>query len=246
MNKGPLDGIVVLDLTRYISGPYCTMILGNLGARVIKIEHPGVGDEMRTQAPFIDGESAICAGLNHSKESIALDLKVPEDREIFEKLLKKADIFVENFRPGVMERLGYPWKKLHEINPELIGACISGFGQTGPEAQRACYDLVAQGMSGLMSVTGHVGGPPVKAGIDIADISSGVFAAVGILASLFDRTRTQNGLRVGVSLLDSLAAMMIVAIGKYSAEGEIPQATGSRHTLVAPFDVFSKIGRAHV
>lgn len=235
---GPLKGVVVLDLTRFLSGPYCTMILGNLGARIIKVEQPGTGDEMRLQAPLIDGESAICSGLNRGKESIALDLRKAEDRKIFEQLVKKSDIFVENFRPGVMDRLGYSWDTLQKLNPKLVGGCISGFGQTGPESQRACYDIVAQGITGLMTITGFPGQPPVKAGIDIGDISAGMFAAIGILAALFERNQKGKGQRIGISLLDSITAMMLVPMGTYSAEQKIPTSTGNSHTLVAPFDAY--------
>lgn len=239
MISGPLNDVIVLDLTRVLAGPYCTGILFNLGATIIKIENPKGGDDSRQFTPFVDGESAYSCALNRGKKSIALDIKNSEkDREIFKRLVRQSDVLVENFRPGVLSRLGFDEKVLKELNPRLIVARISGFGKTGPDALRACYDLVAQGMSGLMSMTGEPQGKPVKAGIELADVGGGIFAAIGICAALFDRTRTGKGSYLGTSLLDCLVSLMFSAFSRYSVRGEIPEPTGTRHPFVAPFDVF--------
>ncbi|MCH8890970.1 MAG: CoA transferase, partial [Myxococcales bacterium] len=164
---GPLSGVLIIDLTRVLAGPYCTMVLADLGARVIKVEAPGRGDDARAIGPFIGDQSAYFMSLNRGKESIALDLKNAEDRDIFERLLERADVLVENFRPGAMERLGYGWDELHARFPRLIAAATSGFGQTGPYAERPAYDVVAQAMGGIMSITGHSGGKPTRVGTSI-------------------------------------------------------------------------------
>jgi CoA:oxalate CoA-transferase len=236
---GPLSGVFVVDLTRVLAGPYCTMVLADLGARVIKVEAPGRGDDARAIGPFVGDQSAYFMSLNRGKESIALDLKNAEDRDIFERLLERADVLVENFRPGAMQRLGYGWDELHARFPRLIAAGTSGIGQTGPYAQRPAYDVVAQAMGGLMSITGHPGGAPTRVGTSIGDITAGLFTAIGIQAALVERQRSNTGQRVDVSLLDSQVAILENAIARYSVTGEIPRPIGSRHPSIAPFDTFA-------
>jgi CoA:oxalate CoA-transferase len=236
---GPLSGVLVIDLTRVLAGPYCTMVLADLGARVIKIEAPGRGDDARAIGPFVGDHSAYFMSLNRGKESIALDLKSDEDRNIFERLLARADVLVENFRPGAMERLGYGWDELHARFPRLIAAGTSGFGQTGPYAERPAYDVIAQAMGGIMSITGHPGGEPTRVGTSIGDITAGLFTAIGIQAALVERHRSKIGQRVDVSMLDSQVAILENAIARYSVTGEVPGPIGSRHPSIAPFDAFA-------
>jgi CoA:oxalate CoA-transferase len=235
---GPLAGLLVVDLTRVLAGPFCTMVLADLGARVIKVESPG-GDDARRIGPFVAGESAYFTSLNRGKQSIALDLKAAADRSVFEKLLARADVLCENFRPGVMERLGYGWEALHERHPRLVFASTSGFGQTGPYAGRPAYDIVVQAMGGLMSLTGHPGGPPTRVGSSLGDITAGLFTAVGIQAALLERERSGSGRRVDVSMLDAQVATLENAIARYGATGEIPGPMGSRHPSIAPFEALA-------
>jgi CoA:oxalate CoA-transferase len=235
---GPLAGLLVVDLTRVLAGPFCTMVLADLGARVIKVESPG-GDDARRIGPFVAGESAYFTSLNRGKQSIALDLKAAADRSVFEKLLARADVLCENFRPGVMERLGYGWEALHERHPRLVFASTSGFGQTGPYAGRPAYDIVVQAMGGLMSLTGHPGGPPTRVGSSLGDITAGLFTAVGIQAALLERERSGSGRRVDVSMLDAQVATLENAIARFGATGEIPGPMGSRHPSIAPFEALA-------
>lgn len=237
--SGPLSGIVVVDLTRVLAGPYCTMVLADLGARVIKVEAPGRGDDARQIGPFVEGRSAYFLSLNRGKESIALDLKSEADRAIFEQLLARADVLAENFRPGALARLGYGWDVLHARHPELVLASTSGFGQTGPLASRPAYDIVVQGMGGLMSLTGHPGAPPTRAGTSLGDITAGLFTAIGIQAALLDRARTGEGRHVDVSMLDSQVAILENAIARYAATGEVPGPIGSRHPSITPFEALA-------
>lgn len=235
----PLTDVVVIDLTRVLSGPYCTLNLRNLGARVIKVEKPPIGDDARMFPPFADKEPIPFHAINHGKESITLDIKNnPEDRVVFEKLLQKADILIENFTPGFMGSIGYDWENVKAINPKIIYASISGFGHTGPKANQACYDLVAQGMSGLMSITGHPHDKPVKVGTEIADMLAGMFAAIGINAALYQRQLTQKGAHIDISMLDCLVSLLPSTISPASATHTTPHATGNRHPLLAPFDVY--------
>jgi len=236
---GPLSGVLVVDLTRVLAGPYCTMVLADLGARVIKVEEPGRGDDARAIGPFVGDHSAYFMSLNRGKESIALDLKSTEDRSLFERLLARADVLVENFRPGAMERLGYGWDELHARFPRLIAAGTSGFGQTGPYAERPAYDVIAQAMGGIMSITGQPGGAPTRVGTSIGDITAGLFTAIGIQAALVERQRSKTGQRVDVSMLDSQVAILENAIARYSVTGEVPGPIGSRHPSIAPFDAFA-------
>ncbi len=236
---GPLAGILVVDLTRVLAGPYCTMVLADLGARVIKVEVPGRGDDARQIGPFVGDRSAYFMSLNRGKQSIALDLKRDDDRSLFERLLARADVLVENFRPGAMQRLGYGWDALHARFPRLIVASTSGFGQTGPYANRPAYDVVAQAMGGLMSITGQPDGKPTRVGTSIGDITAGLFTAIGIQAALIERTRSATGQRVDVSLLDAQVAILENAIARYAVTGEIPKPIGARHPSIAPFDAFA-------
>jgi CoA:oxalate CoA-transferase len=235
---GPLTGIVVLDLTRVLAGPYCTMILADLGARVIKIEQPGIGDDSRAYGPFLNGASAYFGSLNRGKESIALNLKNADDKAIFAKLLSHADVLVENYRPGTMEKLGLGWDVLHGEYPRLIYAAASGFGHTGPYSKRAAYDMVVQAMGGIMSVTGHPGQPPVRVGTSVGDITAGLFTAVGVNAALLHRTLTGEAIKVDVGMFDCQVAILENAIARYAATGEVAGPIGARHPTITPFAAF--------
>ena len=235
---GPLKNLLVIDLTRVLVGPYCTMILSDLGARVIKIEAPEVGDDSRKFGPFIEDYSAYFMSLNRGKESIALNLKNSDDTKIFDKILSKADILVENFKPGTLERWGYGWKEVNKKYPKLIYASASGFGQTGPLRELPAYDMVVQGMGGLMSVTGHPNSEPTRVGTSIGDITAALFISVGINAALYDRQKTGKGMFVDVSMLDCQIAILENAIARYLSKNEIPKPMGSRHPSIAPFEAF--------
>jgi CoA:oxalate CoA-transferase len=235
---GPLKNLLVIDLTRVLVGPYCTMILSDLGARVIKVEAPEVGDDSRKFGPFIDDYSAYFMSLNRGKESIALNLKNPEDKKIFDKILSKADILVENFKPGTLERWGFGWKEVNKKYPKLIYASASGFGQTGPLRELPAYDMVVQGMGGLMSVTGQPNSEPTRVGTSIGDITAALFTAIGINAALYDRQKTGKGMFVDVSMLDCQIAILENAIARYLSKNEIPKPMGSRHPSIAPFEAF--------
>jgi CoA:oxalate CoA-transferase len=236
--SGPLSGITVIDLTRVLAGPFCTLILADLGARVIKVENPQGGDLSRALGPWIGGASGYFLSVNRGKESIALDLKDPEDRAVLHRLLARADVLVENFRAGVMERLGLGWDALHERYPSLIYAATSGFGQTGPYAGWAAYDLIAQAMGGVMSLTGHPGNPPTRVGTSIGDLAAGLFTAVGVNAALVHRLRTGEGTMVDVAMLDSQVAITENAIVRHFASGVVPGPVGARHPAITPFDAF--------
>ena len=238
MSDGPLKGLLVLDLTRVLVGPYCTMVLSDLGARVIKVEAPEVGDDSRSFGPFVEDQSAYFMSLNRGKESIALNLKNNEDKKIFEKILAKADILVENFKPGTLEKWGYGWNDLKDTYPKLIYASASGFGQTGPMNGLPAYDMVVQGMGGLMSVTGQPNSEPTRVGTSIGDITAGLFTAIGINAALYDRQKTGKGMQIDVSMLDCQIAILENAIARYLSKGEIPKPMGSRHPSIAPFEAF--------
>jgi CoA:oxalate CoA-transferase len=236
---GPLSGLLVVDLTRVLAGPYATMLLSDLGARVIKVEAPGSGDDSRAIGPFASpGDSAYFTSVNRGKESLALDLKQPDDRALFEALLAKADILVENFRPGAMERLGYGFEGLHARFPKLIYAAASGFGHTGPDSQRPAYDLIVQAMGGIMSITGHPGSEPTRVGTSLGDITAGLFTAIGIEAALIDRARTGVGQKVDVAMLDCQIAILENAIARFQVTGQSPGPLGSRHPSITPFQAF--------
>jgi CoA:oxalate CoA-transferase len=243
--SGPLSGITVVDLTRILAGPYCTLLLADLGARVVKVERPGRGDDARAIGPFVAGRSAYFLSVNRGKESIALDLKRAEDRRVFERLLERADVLVENFRPGTMERLGYGWEVLQGRHPRLVYAATSGFGHSGPEAARPAYDLVVQALGGIMSLTGHPGGPPTRVGTSIGDIAAGLFTAVGVCAALAHREREGRGVKIDVAMLDCQVAMLENALARFGATGEVPGPLGARHPSITPFDAY-RTGEGHL
>jgi len=236
---GPLNGVTVVDMTRVLAGPFSTMLLAELGARVIKVETPGQGDDARHYGPFVNGKSAYFVSINRGKESIALDLKAEADRTVFEGLLACADVLVENFRPGTMEKLGYGWDELHPKYPKLIYAAVSGFGHSGPHSRRPAYDMVVQAMGGIMSITGQPGAPPTRVGTSIGDIGAGLFTAVGINAALFDRARTGEARKIDIGMLDCQVSLCENALVRYTATGEIPGPLGARHPSITPFQVFS-------
>jgi CoA:oxalate CoA-transferase len=242
--KGPLEGITVLDFSRVLAGPYCTMVLADLGARVIKIEKFGTGDDTRAFGPFVDDESAYFMCFNRGKESIVLDIKSPRDRELLERLLDRADIVVENFRPGVMDRLGYGAERLAKTHPHIIYASISGFGHTGPFSELPGYDMVVQAMGGVMSLTGWPDGPPSRVGTSFGDLGAALFATVGILSVLYRRGQNAQGTSVDIGMLDCQAALMETALARYDVEGKVPGRTGDSHPSLAPFESFAaKDGR---
>jgi len=234
-----LEGIKVLDLSRALAGPYCTMMLADMGAEVIKLEMPGRGDDSRSWGPpFVEGESAYFMSINRNKKSITLNMKSDKSTEIIHKLIKQSDVLVENFRPGAMERLGLGYEQVKAMKPRIVYCSISGFGQDGPYRMLPGFDQVLQGMGGLMSITGELGGPPIKVGVAIADISGGMFASNGILVALYNREKTGKGQMVDVSLLDSQVAWLTYRAGAYLASGEIPQPMGSGHPVIVPYQAF--------
>jgi len=243
MADGPFAGLMVLDLTRVLAGPFCTMMLAELGARVIKVEYPHGGDDSRQFAPFYEGQSAYFASLNRGKESIALDLKYEGDRAIFWQLVRRADVLVENFCPGTLERLGLGYEKLRGANPRLIYAAVSGFGQTGPWSRKPAYDVIVQALSGMMSVTGQPGGPPTKAGTSIGDITGGLFLLSGIAAALYQREKTGLGDVVDVAMLDGQIAILESAVMRYAATGQVPGPMGNSHPSIAPFEPYETADR---
>jgi crotonobetainyl-CoA:carnitine CoA-transferase CaiB-like acyl-CoA transferase len=235
----PLSGITVVDLTRVLAGPYCTMLLGDMGAEVVKIERPDGGDDTRGFGPpYLNGESAMFLAINRNKKSITLNLKQAEAKAIFTKLVERADVLVENFRPGTMANLGFDYEAVSRLNPRLIYCSISGFGQTGPYANRGGYDTIAQAMSGIMSATGHPDMPPAKAGVPIADIGTGMFAAFGIVCAYIARQHTGVGQLVDTSLLDTSIALSLVESATFLAGGELPSPLGSTHRRNAPHGAF--------
>lgn len=234
----PLTGITVLDLTHVLAGPFASHTLQDLGAQVIKVERPGTGDDTRAFPPFVAGQSAYFAALNAGKQSIALDLKAEGDRAIFERLLARADVLMENYRPGVMARLGYGWEALHARLPRLVCAAVSGFGQTGPDAGKPAYDMVVQARGGVMSITGESGGPPVRVGASIGDIVAGMYLTQGILAALYQREMTGLGAFIDVGMLDAQLAIQEHSVAITTATGTPPAATGARHPTITPFATF--------
>jgi CoA:oxalate CoA-transferase len=237
-STGPLSGITVIDLSRILAGPYCTFLMAEMGARVIKVEPPKGGDDARAYGPFVNGKSTYFASINRGKESIALDLKNDEHRAIFEKLLEKADVVVENFRPGTMEKLGYGWETLHPRYPGLIYASASGFGHTGPNSKDPAYDMVMQGMGGIMSITGNEGQPPSRVGMSIGDIGAGLYTAVAVNAALVHRIKTGESTKVDIAMFDCQLALLENAIMRYTVEGEVPGPLGARHPTITPFQAF--------
>ena len=238
-----LENLTVLDLTRVLAGPFCTMMLADMGANVIKIEIPGTGDDTRAYPPFQENinhesESLYFANINRNKKGITLNLKSDQGKKIFLDLVKKADIVIENYRPGVMDRLGLGWEVLHQENPQLIYAAVSGFGSCGPYHQRPGYDILAQAMGGMMSITGSKGGPPTRAGSALGDILGGLHVTIGILSAVNARTITGEGQFVDVSLMDSVIAATENTALKYLSSGKIPPRMGNRYAAVSPYDGF--------
>ena len=235
----PLDGITVLDFSRVLAGPYCTMQLGDLGARVIKIEQPGRGDDTRAWGPpFVGGESAYFLSINRNKESLALDLKHERARPILDALLARADIVVENFRPGIMKRLGLGDEAIRSRYPGIIYCSISGFGQTGPRHADPGYDAMMQAEGGLMSITGAADGPPFRLGVAIGDIATGLLAVQAILAALIARQKTGRGQRIDIAMLDAVTALLTYQASFVFASGSAPGRMGNRHPAIAPYDTF--------
>jgi CoA:oxalate CoA-transferase len=233
----PLSGVRVVDLTAQLSGPYCTWLLAALGAEVIKVERPG-GDPARATGPFIAEESLYFSSVNRGKRSVVLDLRSQDGAAHLAALIRTSDVLVENMRPGALARLGFPAERIAELNPRLVYASISGFGQDGPLSGRPAFDVVVQAMSGLMSITGPEGGEPVRVGVSIGDIAAGLFAALDIVARLFARDRDGGSARVDISMLDCQLALMENAIARCLNTGELPGPIGTRHPSVAPFQAF--------
>jgi len=237
----PLDDLLVFDLTRVLSGPYCSMYLGDFGARVIKLENPDGGDDTRHFGPpFVAGESTYFMSINRNKESVAIDFKHQRGRELALRLAEKADVIVENFRPGALAKLGLDYETLHARNPRLIYCSISGFGHTGDPAwtRRPGYDLVVQGMGGLTSLTGEADGPPLKCGISIADLAAGLYGLVGILVALHARARTGRGQHVDVSMLDGQISLLTFHAGSFFVTGQSPTRRGNQHPSIVPYETF--------
>ncbi len=250
----PLEGITVLDLTRVLSGPYCTMLLADMGARVIKLEQPGKGDDTRAWGPpFLssgahkpraggpdtEGESAYFLSINRNKESVTLDFKHPEGRAVLDRLIAKSDVLVENFRPGTLTKLGLDYETLAPRHPRLVYCSISGFGQSGPRRKQPGYDAIMQAEGGLMSITGSTDGPPYRLGVAIVDIVSGMFAAYGIAMALFARERTGRGQQVDLAMLDATVALLTYQAGGFFATGKVPARLGNRHPNIVPYETFA-------
>jgi formyl-CoA transferase len=236
---GALDGIRVLDLSRHLAGPYCGMMLGDLGAEVIKIERPGVGDESRRWGPpFFGGESAYYLCCNRNKQSLTLNLKHERGATLARELARGSDVVIENFRVGVLDQLGVGYEDLKAINPRLVYCSISGFGYTGPDRELAGYDFLIQSRGGLMSITGEPDGPPMKVGVAIADMTAGLFACSAILSALFVRERTGVGQHLDIALYDSQIALLANAASNYLCSGEVPGRWGNAHRSIVPYAAF--------
>ena len=234
----PLENIKILDLTRVLAGPYCTMTLADLGAEVIKLEMPGQGDDSRAFGPYIENESAYFMSLNRNKESITLNLKKDKAKEILKQLVEKVDVIIENFKPGTMEKLGLGYDVLREINPKIIYAASSGFGHYGPYSERPAYDGVVQAMGGIMSITGQKDGEPTRVGPSVGDIFAGLFTSIGILAAINRRNIDGKGAKIDVSMLDCQVAILENALARYFVTGESPKPEGNRHASIVPFEPF--------
>lgn len=235
---GPFSDLLVIDLTHVLNGPFGTNLLADLGARVIKIERPGHGDDTRLYGPFVDDQSLYFSFLNRGKESIVLDLKAEPDRLVFLDMVRQADVLAENFRPGTMERLGFSYDALSAINPRLVYASSSGFGQTGPMAAWPAYDTIVQGMSGILEATGFPDGPPTRVGTSLSDLCGGVYLFCGIASALYDRQKTGKGAQVDIAMFDATIAFLEHGLMSYVATGVAPARIGNRHPYMAPFDVF--------
>ncbi len=238
MSTGALSDVVVLDLSRVLAGPFCTMMMADMGAEVIKLEVPKKGDDSRAFPPFVEGESVYFKNLNRNKKGITLSLKSEKGKAVFLDLVKKADVLIENFRPGTMEKLGLGWDVLSKVNDRLIYGCVSGFGHTGPYSKRAGYDIVGQAMSGVMSVTGWPGGVPTRCGAPISDTMAGISLCAGVLAALHARDLTGKGQKVDIALVDTLVASMQIINQIYLAAGRMPERIGNRYESTYPYDTF--------
>lgn len=237
---GPLDGIRVLDLTRILAGPFATMRLGDMGARVIKVEIPGQGDDTRLFGPpFVEGESAYFMSINRNKKSLTLNLRSEKGKEVLSKLIEASDVIIENFRPGTLERLGFSYDRIQEINPRIIYCAISGYGHTGPRSTDPSYDLIIQAESGLMDITGLTEGPPTKVGISLADVTGGLAAVEGVLLALLHRGKTGKGQKVDISLLDSILSLFTYQTQNYFATGQAPRRRGNLHPTITPYESFA-------
>lgn len=238
MSRGLLDGVVVLDLTRVLAGPYCAALMADMGATVYKIEQPGKGDDSRAMGPFQNGQSVYFINCNRGKMGCTLNLKAPEGKKLFLELVKKADVVLESYRPGTMEKLGLSYETLKAVNPGIIYGSISGYGQTGPYSKRAGYDIIGQAAGGLMSTTGWPGGSPTRTGTPMGDVLAGLSLAIGILAALNNKRVTGEGEKVDIALVDSVVSSMMNINMIYFTEGRIPQRIGNRYESTYPYDSF--------
>lgn len=234
----PLENIKILDLSRVLAGPYCTMILSDLGAEVIKVEIPETGDDSRSFGPFINGKSLYFLSINREKKSISLNLKTSKGKELLKALVNKVDVIIENFRPGTMEKLGLGYDELKVLNPAIIYAASSGYGHTGPDSTKPSYDILAQAKGGIMSITGWPGSPPTRVGMSLGDITASLYTAIGILAALNERNTTGLGQKVDVSMLDCQVSILENALTRYQVEKKSPEPLGNRHPTISPFQAF--------
>lgn len=234
----PLEGVRVLDLTRVLAGPFCTMMLADLGAEIIKVEVPVLGDDSRAFGPFKNGQSLYFMNVNRGKESIVIDLKSDAGKLLLRRLAKECDIIVENFRPGTMEKLGLGWDVLQKDNPRLIYAAVSGFGHTGPDSKRPAYDILVQAAGGVMSITGWPNSPPTRVGLSMGDITAAVFSSTGITTALYQREKTGKGQKIDVAMLDCQIAILENALVRYQVDGKSPEPLGTRHPTITPFQAF--------
>ena len=237
----PLENIRVLDLTRVLAGPFCTMIMADLGAEIIKVEIPGSGDDSRAFGPFINKRSLYFLSINRGKKSISLNLKTQRGKDILKQLIQKCDVIVENYRPGTMEKLGLGYETLKEINPRLIYAASSGFGHSGPYSTKPAYDILAQAMGGVMSITGWPDCAPTRVGMSLGDITASLFTSIGINAALYQREKTGQGQKIDVSMLDCQVAILENALVRYQSEGSSPTPIGNRHPTIAPFQAYEAL-----
>jgi formyl-CoA transferase len=234
-----LEGVVVLDLSRVLAGPFCSMMLGDMGADIIKVEPPGSGDESRHFGPpFLNGESSYFLSLNRNKRGITLNLKSEDGCEVLRRLIARSDVLLENFRPGVLDRLGFSYESVRALRPDIVYCAISGFGTSGPMASRAAYDQILQGEGGVMSLTGPADGDPHKVGVPIADLTAGMLASYAVVSALFHRERTGEGQRVDTSLLDGQVSLLTFQAASYFATGRVPRRLGNRHPNIAPYETF--------
>jgi len=234
----PLENIKVLDLSRVLAGPFCTMILSDLGAEVIKVEVPETGDDSRSFGPFKNGKSLYFISINRDKKSISLNLKTQKGKEILKDLVKRVDIIIENYRPGTMEKLGLGYDVLKEVNPKLIYAASSGFGHSGPYSKKPAYDILAQAMGGVMSITGWPNTPPTRVGMSLGDITASLYTAIGINAALYQREKTGLGQKIDVAMLDCQVSILENALARFQVENKPPEPLGNRHPTITPFQAF--------